>query len=123
MRGELEGMIDKVLPSDEEQLRSLYEETGRLSAMLDGIDDLTQAQASSLTLVKQRLELADLLRNIGSGTSGTGSAQGPQRRVSGSRLRFMRRILFGLIPTGSARSSSTFWRTPSGPLRTVEQLR
>jgi two-component system sensor histidine kinase BaeS len=65
MRGELEGMIDKMLPSDEEQLRSLYEETGRLRAMLDGIDDLTQAQASSLTLVKQRVELADLLRNIG----------------------------------------------------------
>lgn len=64
MRGELEGMIDGVLPSDEDQLRSLYEETGRLRAMLDGIDDLTQAQASSLTLVKQEVDLAELLRNI-----------------------------------------------------------
>jgi two-component system sensor histidine kinase BaeS len=65
MRGELEGMIDGVLASDEEQLRSLYEETGRLRAMLDGIDDLTQAQASSLTLEKQHVELAGFLGNIG----------------------------------------------------------
>ncbi len=65
MRGELEGMIDGVLTSDEDQLRSLYEETGRLRAMLDGIDDLTQAQASSLTLVKQHVELVEFLGNIG----------------------------------------------------------
>jgi len=65
IRGELEGMIDGVLTSDQEQLRSLYEETGRLGAMLDGIDDLTQAQASSLTLEKQRVDLAGFLGNIG----------------------------------------------------------
>jgi two-component system sensor histidine kinase BaeS len=65
MRGELEGMIDGVLASDDDQLRSLYEETGRLRAMLDGIDDLTQAQASSLTLVKQQVELAGFIGNIG----------------------------------------------------------
>ena len=65
MRGELEGMIDGVLESDEEQLKSLYEETGRLRTMLDGIDDLTQAQASSLTLVKQEVELTAFLGNIG----------------------------------------------------------
>jgi len=65
IRGELEGMIDGVLKSDQEQLRSLYEETGRLGAMLDGIDDLTQAQASSLTLEKQMVELKTFLGNIG----------------------------------------------------------
>jgi len=65
MRGELEGMIDGMLASDEDQLRSLYEETGRLRTMLDGIDDLTQAQASSLTLEKQQVELAGFLGNIG----------------------------------------------------------
>jgi two-component system sensor histidine kinase BaeS len=65
MRGELEGMIDGMLASDEDQLRSLYEETGRLRNMLDGIDDLTQAQASYLTLEKQQVELAGFLGNIG----------------------------------------------------------
>jgi len=65
IRGELEGMMDGVLESGQDQLRSLYEETGRLRVMLDGIDDLTQAQASSLTLEKQRVDLAAFLGNIG----------------------------------------------------------
>jgi two-component system sensor histidine kinase BaeS len=64
MRGELEGMMDGVLPMDRDQLRSLYEETGRLKAMLDGIDDLTQAQASSLNLARQEIELTTFLGNI-----------------------------------------------------------
>ena len=64
MRGELEGMIDGFLALDDDQVRSLYEETGRLRAMLDGIDDLTQAQASSLTLEKQQVELVEFLGNI-----------------------------------------------------------
>ena len=65
MSGELEGMIDGVLEVDLDQIRSLHEETGRLGTMLDGIDDLTQAQASSLTLVKQEVHLAAFLGNIG----------------------------------------------------------
>ena len=64
MRGELEGMIDGVLVSDKDQIRSLHEETGRLGTILNGIDDLTQAQASSLTLEKQHVELVGFLGNI-----------------------------------------------------------
>ena len=64
MRGELEGMIDGVLVADKDQIRSLHEETGRLGTILDGIDDLTQAQASSLTLEKRDVELAAFLGNI-----------------------------------------------------------
>jgi two-component system sensor histidine kinase BaeS len=65
MRGELEGMIDGVLVADKDQMRSLHEETGRLGTILDGIDDLTQAQASSLTLEKRDVELKTFLGNIG----------------------------------------------------------
>ncbi|MDF1525399.1 MAG: ATP-binding protein [bacterium] len=64
MRGELEGMIDGVLAADKDQMRSLHEETGRLGTILDGIDDLTQAQASSLTLEKRDVELKTFLGNI-----------------------------------------------------------
>ena len=64
MRGELEGMIDGLLPSDIKQLRSLYDETGRLRDMLDGIDDLTQAQASALNLEMHSIDLATFLDNI-----------------------------------------------------------
>ena len=45
MRGEIEGMVDGLITTDREQLKSLYEETGRLKNILDGIDELSQAQA------------------------------------------------------------------------------
>ncbi|MDO8746734.1 MAG: ATP-binding protein [Thermodesulfovibrionales bacterium] len=64
MRGEIEGMVDGLITTDKEQLKSLYEETGRLKNILDGIDELSQAQASALSLKKQPIELKPLLRNI-----------------------------------------------------------
>ena len=64
MRGELEGMMDGLIPSDKEQLQSLHEETGRLRKMLDGMEDLAQAQASVLTLRKQPVLLKPYLDNI-----------------------------------------------------------
>ncbi len=64
IRGELEGMIDGVIPMDKEHLQSLYEDTGRLKSILEGIEDLSQAQASALSLRKQSIELKAFLRNI-----------------------------------------------------------
>ena len=64
MRGELEGMMDGLIPSDNEQLQSLYEETGGLRKMLDGMEELAQAQASVLTLRKQPVLLKPFLDNI-----------------------------------------------------------
>ncbi len=64
IRGELEGMIDGLISTDKEQLQSLYEEIGRLKNILDGIEELIQAQASVLTLRKQRVELKPFLKNI-----------------------------------------------------------
>jgi len=64
MRGEIEGMVDGLITVDKRQLQSLYEETGRLKNILDGIDELSQAQASSLSLRKQHIELNPFLKNI-----------------------------------------------------------
>ncbi len=64
IRGELEGMMDSLIPTDKEQLHSLYEETGRLKYILDGIEELTQAQTSALTLRKQSIELRPFFKNI-----------------------------------------------------------
>jgi len=64
MRGEIEGMVDGLITTDKEQLKSLYEETGRLKNILDDIDELSQAQASALSLKKQPIELKPLLRDI-----------------------------------------------------------
>jgi len=64
VRGELEGMMDGLIPLDKEHLQSLYAEIGRLRSILEGIEELSQAEASSLTLRKERFELAPFLGNI-----------------------------------------------------------
>ncbi len=64
LRGELEGMMDGLIPSNRQQLQSLYEETGRLRKMLDGMEELAQAQASVLTLKKEPILLKPFLNNI-----------------------------------------------------------
>ncbi len=64
VRGELEGMIDGVIPANKEGLKSLYEEIGRLKKIIEGLEDLAQAQAAVLTLRRQTLELGPFLQNI-----------------------------------------------------------
>ncbi len=64
MRGELEAMIDGYLPADRENLQSLYAEIGRLRKLLDGIEELSRAEASSLNLEWQTFALGPFLGNI-----------------------------------------------------------
>ncbi len=64
IRGMLEGIMDDVLSMDKEQIKALYAETGRLQKILEGIEELSQAQASPLTLKKQALELNPFLKHI-----------------------------------------------------------
>jgi two-component system sensor histidine kinase BaeS len=64
MRGELEAMIDGLIPDDERRLQSLYDETGRLKHVVDAIEELNQAEASRLSLQRRRLDLKPLLENI-----------------------------------------------------------
>jgi len=58
IRGELEGMMDGFIPTDREHLESLYAEIKRLMHILEGIEELARAEASSLTLRKQTVDLA-----------------------------------------------------------------
>lgn len=64
MRGELEGMMDGLVPTGKEELRSLLEETGRLKRMLEGIEDLARVQASVLALARVRIPLRPLLEQL-----------------------------------------------------------
>jgi two-component system sensor histidine kinase BaeS len=64
IRGELEGMMDGLMSTDKEQLQSLYEETGRLKRIIEGIEELTQAEVSSLSLKKKKIDLGPFLGNI-----------------------------------------------------------
>lgn len=64
IRGELEGMIDGFIPTNKEHLQSLYAEIGRLRKVLDAIEELSQAEASGLTLRRQEFELCSFLSSI-----------------------------------------------------------
>jgi two-component system sensor histidine kinase BaeS len=64
VRGEVEGMIDGLIPTDKEHLNSLYEEINRLRHILEGIEELSQAEASTMWLRKQDIKLKPFLTQI-----------------------------------------------------------
>lgn len=64
MKGELAGMIDGLIVSDKAQLRSLYEEVGRIEAIFEGLEELSRAQAGALFLQRRNEHLLPLLNNI-----------------------------------------------------------
>lgn len=62
--GELEGMLDGVLPTDRSALQSLHDEARRLTAILDGVDEMSRAEASVLNLHKETFLLKPYLTTI-----------------------------------------------------------
>ncbi len=64
VRGEVEGMIDGLIPADKGHLHSLYEEINRLQHILEGIEELSQAEASAMWLKKQDIKLKPFLTHI-----------------------------------------------------------
>jgi two-component system sensor histidine kinase BaeS len=64
MQGELEAMIDGLITTDAEHLLSLHEETSRLKKLIEGIEDLSKAEASVLEMKRQKIELRPFLSNI-----------------------------------------------------------
>ena len=62
--GELEGMIDGVLPAGPEELRSMHEEAVRLTSILNGLDELTRAESSILNLRRELIGLKSFLSAI-----------------------------------------------------------
>jgi two-component system sensor histidine kinase BaeS len=64
IQGELEGMIDGLITINKERLLSLREETGRLKKIIEGIEELSKAEASVLELKRQRIDLIFFMSNI-----------------------------------------------------------
>jgi len=82
MRGELEAMIDGYIPAERENLQSLYAEIGRLRKLLDGIEELSRAEASSLNLERQSFELAPFLSHIIDRLAATSEERGISLKLS-----------------------------------------
>lgn len=64
IQGELEGMIDGLIKIDKERLLSLSEETVRLKKIIEGLEELSKAEASILELKRQLINLKSFLGNI-----------------------------------------------------------
>ena len=64
VKSELEGMIDDLHPLTKENLASMNAELDRLKSMLEGIEDLFDAEASRLSLKPGDIELRPFLQNI-----------------------------------------------------------
>lgn len=64
MQGELEGMADGLIAMDRGQVFSLQEEVRRLKNMIEGIEELSRAEASGLSLKRQPVDLGPFLGNI-----------------------------------------------------------
>lgn len=64
IRGEIEGMLDGIIPLNKESLQSLNEEIGRLKSLIEGMEELVRAQASALSLRKEPINLRQFLGNI-----------------------------------------------------------
>jgi len=64
MQGQLEGILDGLIPNERRVLESLLEENLRLARIVTNVEELVQAQASALSLKRMRLPLQPLLEGI-----------------------------------------------------------
>ena len=85
IRGELEGMMDGLLPTTPEALQSLHDEATRLATILDGVDELTKAQTAALQLHRQEIALQPLLQGIASRFDRTAQEQQVTITLSGDQ--------------------------------------
>jgi len=61
IRGNLEGMLDKVIPADPERLAALYDEALHLNRLVGDLRDLSLAEAGQLPLNMGRVDLNGLI--------------------------------------------------------------
>ncbi len=64
IKGQIEGMIDGVIPLDREKLNSVYDDVERLGGLVNGIEDLTRAEAGRLSVNRIEVDLGEFLSGI-----------------------------------------------------------
>jgi two-component system sensor histidine kinase BaeS len=64
MQGQLEGMLDGLIPNERRVLESLLEENLRLARIVANVEELVQAEASAISLKRIHLPLKPFLESI-----------------------------------------------------------
>ncbi|HRZ66394.1 MAG TPA: ATP-binding protein, partial [Spirochaetia bacterium] len=132
IRGTVEAMLDGIYPLDEENLRSVHEETLRLSALIDALRELQLIDSGKLRLEKEPLDPAELAESAAAGFRASAerrrvalslrSAPDAPARVEADRLR-LTEVLYNLLSNALRHVSEggsielSLARGPSGGLR------
>ncbi|MCJ7435680.1 MAG: HAMP domain-containing histidine kinase [Anaerolineales bacterium] len=82
MQGNLEGMIDGVYLADEAGLKSLMEETQIMARLVDDLRTLALAEAGSLQLKREAVDMAALIRETVSAFKSQADAAGVEIELS-----------------------------------------
>lgn len=81
IRGQVEGVLDGVYPADKEHLEPILEETRVLERLVDDLRTLTLAEAGSLTLAREPVDVAELVADVAAGFQPSSVAGGVELRV------------------------------------------
>lgn len=76
IQGNLEGMLDGIYPSDQDQIQSILEETHVLSRMIDDLSLLSLADSGALRLQLEPTDLGELIDDITASFKMQSSASG-----------------------------------------------
>jgi signal transduction histidine kinase len=83
IQGNVEGMIDQVYPRDDAHLEPLLRETQLISRLLDDLQTLAQAEAGTLALYMEQVDLSALVEDIVSAYRPTATAAGVELTMAG----------------------------------------
>ncbi len=64
LRGNLRAILDDVYPLSKEEIARLVEQTNHLSTMINDLHELAQAEAQQLTMDKQPIDIARLVKDV-----------------------------------------------------------
>jgi signal transduction histidine kinase len=64
LQGRLEGILDGVYPTDEEQLQRLLDESRRIGRLVEDVGTLANAEAGALELRKEPVDLGELIHDV-----------------------------------------------------------
>lgn len=66
LQGNLQAILDGVFPLEQEEIRSVYDETRLLSRLVNDLHEMAQAEAGRLSLAKQTIVAGDVVAHIAS---------------------------------------------------------
>ncbi|MFI5255102.1 MAG: sensor histidine kinase [Candidatus Limnocylindrales bacterium] len=81
IRGQVEGMVDGVYPADKEHLEPILEETSVLERLVEDLRTLSLAEAGSLTLAREPVDVAELVADVVGAFQPAAAANGVELRA------------------------------------------